>query len=197
MTSAARSTACSPASDVTALTRPYWIEALFERREGWDEAAYPFNLPAVRSLHRLEFHPNVTFLVGENGAGKSTLIEALADRFHSDQDDAHRADPGHPGAWTRAYILASTSPLEEGEASATAGLLAAVGHDPALLEPLRERYRAWIARLEDDGLADVDAHIARLAADGLWAADLFGLAPPDPQLRERILQRLLQLAGRP
>lgn len=63
---------------MTALTRPYWIEALFERREGWDEAVYPFNLPAVRSLHRLEFHPNVTFLVGENGAGKSTLIEALA-----------------------------------------------------------------------------------------------------------------------
>lgn len=63
---------------MTALTRPYWIEARFERREGWDEGVYPFNLPAVRSLHRLEFHPNVTFLVGENGAGKSTLIEALA-----------------------------------------------------------------------------------------------------------------------
>lgn len=63
---------------MTALTRPYWIEAQFERREGWDEGVYPFNLPAVRSLHRLEFHPNVTFLVRENGSGKSTLIEALA-----------------------------------------------------------------------------------------------------------------------
>ncbi len=63
---------------MTALTRPYWIEARFERREGWDESVYPFNLPAVRSLHTLAFHPNVTFLVGENGSGKSTLIEALA-----------------------------------------------------------------------------------------------------------------------
>ena len=63
---------------MTALTRPYWIEAQFERREGWDDTAYPFNLPAVRTLHRLAFHPNVTFLVGENGSGKSTLIEALA-----------------------------------------------------------------------------------------------------------------------
>jgi len=63
---------------VTALVRPYWIEARFERREGWDPDAYPFNLPAVRSLHSLPFHPNVTFLVGENGSGKSTLIEALA-----------------------------------------------------------------------------------------------------------------------
>ena len=32
----------------------------------------------MRTLHSLEFHPNVTFLVGENGSGKSTLIEALA-----------------------------------------------------------------------------------------------------------------------
>ncbi len=63
---------------MTALTRPYWIEARFERREGWDEAVYPFNLPAVRALYSLAFHPNVTFLVGENGSGKSTLIEALA-----------------------------------------------------------------------------------------------------------------------
>jgi predicted ATPase len=63
---------------MTALERPYWIEALFERRDGWDASVYPFNLPVVRTLDRLAFHPNVTFLVGENGSGKSTLIEALA-----------------------------------------------------------------------------------------------------------------------
>jgi len=56
----------------------YWISARFERREGWDEGVYPFNLPVVRYLDELTFHPKVTFLVGENGAGKSTLIEALA-----------------------------------------------------------------------------------------------------------------------
>ncbi|QUD87342.1 AAA family ATPase [Phenylobacterium montanum] len=58
--------------------RHYWISARFERREGWDAEVYPFNLPAVRYLEELVFHPKVTFLVGENGAGKSTLIEALA-----------------------------------------------------------------------------------------------------------------------
>ncbi len=39
---------------------------------------YPFSLPAVRSLNKLELHPKVTFFVGENGSGKSTLLEAIA-----------------------------------------------------------------------------------------------------------------------
>jgi predicted ATPase len=39
---------------------------------------YPFDLPVVKKLDVLEFHPAVTFIVGENGSGKSTLIEALA-----------------------------------------------------------------------------------------------------------------------
>lgn len=42
---------------------------------------YPFNIPAVRYLHRaggISLEKPVTFLVGENGTGKSTLIEAIA-----------------------------------------------------------------------------------------------------------------------
>lgn len=39
---------------------------------------YPFSLPAIRHLDLLEFHPAVTFIVGENGSGKSTLLEAIA-----------------------------------------------------------------------------------------------------------------------
>jgi predicted ATPase len=39
---------------------------------------YPFSLPAVRSLERIDLHPKVTYFVGENGSGKSTLLEAIA-----------------------------------------------------------------------------------------------------------------------
>ena len=39
---------------------------------------YPFNLPAIRTLTKLEFHPCVTYIVGENGSGKSTVLEAIA-----------------------------------------------------------------------------------------------------------------------
>ncbi|MBX7116288.1 MAG: AAA family ATPase [Myxococcaceae bacterium] len=43
-----------------------------------DFKKYPFSVPAVRDLERLDFHPQVTLFVGENGSGKSTLIEAIA-----------------------------------------------------------------------------------------------------------------------
>lgn len=39
---------------------------------------YPFNLPVLKNLETLDFHPKVTFIVGENGSGKSTLLEAIA-----------------------------------------------------------------------------------------------------------------------
>jgi predicted ATPase len=56
----------------------YWLSARIERKDGWDAGRYPFNLPVLRGLDEVVFHPKVTFLVGENGSGKSTLIEALA-----------------------------------------------------------------------------------------------------------------------
>lgn len=39
---------------------------------------YPFNVVSIKNLTHLDFHPKVTFLVGENGSGKSTLLEAIA-----------------------------------------------------------------------------------------------------------------------
>jgi hypothetical protein len=41
----------------------------------------------------------------------------------------------------------------------------------------------------------VQATVARLAADGLWLADLLGLAPPEGELRSAVLARLIELAG--
>lgn len=47
----------------------------------WDEigkSSYLKRIPAISSLHTLDFTANITFFVGENGSGKSTLLEALA-----------------------------------------------------------------------------------------------------------------------
>lgn len=54
------------------------VELLRDNIPNKELASFPFNLPSIKHLERLEFHPQVTFFVGENGAGKSTLLEAIA-----------------------------------------------------------------------------------------------------------------------
>ena len=47
------------------------------RRGGADEA-FPFTVPAIRTLEGLALASPVTFFVGANGSGKSTLLEGIA-----------------------------------------------------------------------------------------------------------------------
>lgn len=63
---------------MAARDRPYLINASFRPDVEIDFETYPFSIPAVRDLPNIEFHPNVTFFVGENGSGKSTVLEAIA-----------------------------------------------------------------------------------------------------------------------
>lgn len=56
-----------------------YLEAMrLEREKVSSFTEYPFVIPSIRHLKRLEFHPAVTFFIGENGSGKSTLLEAIA-----------------------------------------------------------------------------------------------------------------------
>lgn len=53
-----------------------YLELKREKVADWK--AYPFCIPAIEHLDRLDLSAPVTFFVGENGSGKSTLIEAIA-----------------------------------------------------------------------------------------------------------------------
>jgi hypothetical protein len=74
-------------------------------------------------------------------------------------------------------------------------MLAALVADPALLVSVRGQYAIWQDRVEREGGDPVDATVARLAADGLWLAELLGLGPPTGKVREQVVARLLELAG--
>src|ERR1039457_4905826 len=58
--------------------RRYFEAVRLERDKISKFDEYPFSIPSIRHLTRLEFHPAVTFFIGENGSGKSTLLEAIA-----------------------------------------------------------------------------------------------------------------------
>ena len=74
------------------------------------------------------------------------------------------------------------------------GMLAALIGDPSLLVAVRKQYGIWQDRVEREGRDPVDATVARLAADGLWLPSCSAWDPPTGELREQVLQRLLDLA---
>jgi len=49
-----------------------------EFRPAADMAGFPFTVPTISTLGRVDFDAPVTILVGENGSGKSTFLESLA-----------------------------------------------------------------------------------------------------------------------
>jgi predicted ATPase len=65
-----------PASRYVGAVSPIHLASV-RRREGEDDA-FPFTVPAIRTLDALPLTQPVTFFVGENGSGKSTLLEGIA-----------------------------------------------------------------------------------------------------------------------
>jgi len=74
---------------MTSMAHPYQPHVVYvtlDRSRAALESTYAAELPAIKSLDRLELHPHVTFFIGENGSGKSTLLEAIgvADGFNAE-----------------------------------------------------------------------------------------------------------------
>jgi AcrR family transcriptional regulator len=137
---------------------------------------------------------------------KDALIAAMVARLYDEWDHdierelASAPDAAAPGAWTRAYVRATIDPSSAGPGPTPevgAAILAAIANDPALLDPLRERFRAWQRSLATDRIDPVLATMLRLAADGLLLAELLDLAPPSAALREQVRARLLALTEEP
>ena len=99
---------------------------------------------------------------------------------------------GGGGRWSRAYARASFAE-DRWYLQVNAGLLAAVAEDTRLLDPLRRGYEDGQRWAERDGIDPAVATVVRLAADGLFFAEMFGFAPPEGALRERVLEALLSL----
>jgi predicted ATPase len=64
------------------------IKILRERVDNWD--AYPFSVPAIRSLNELNVRSRVCLFAGENGTGKSSLLEAIAAHYGFGREGGNR-----------------------------------------------------------------------------------------------------------
>lgn len=95
-------------------------------------------------------------------------------------------------SWLAAYVAMSFDP-QQSQTAESAGMLAAVANDMNLLEPLRQRYKILQQQLEASSSDPDFATIVRLAADGLWFAELFGISGLTEERRSQVLARLITL----
>jgi AcrR family transcriptional regulator len=124
---------------------------------------------------------------------KEALISSMIDEHLASWSKAvEAAKDKAKGSFTRAFVKTTVSPVEL-ETQLGSGLLAAVALNPELLEPVKKHYAAWQKQIENDGINPVTSTLVRLAADGLYFAEVFDLAPPRGKLRKQLEARLLEL----
>ena len=122
---------------------------------------------------------------------KQALIDAvfgeMMDTIDRDIDKRIAADPEPYGSFTRAYVEAVF-----GMAQGAGGPWAALSISTLTDAGLRALWAKWFhGRLERHHATDADLRlvVVRLAADGVWLADLGGITLPDSnQLRGQLLE---------
>lgn len=128
---------------------------------------------------------------------KQALAAGMVERFVEQCETALFEAGDEPGAASRGYLRASIAETTDVAGArgdrVTAALFAAALVDPETLEPLRDRYRAWQERLENDGIDPAVATLVRLTVDGWWLARVAELAPPTGELHERVFAKLIAL----
>ncbi|MEH3148025.1 MAG: TetR/AcrR family transcriptional regulator [Methylobacterium frigidaeris] len=117
------------------------------------------------------------------------VMQDLLDRFEADLRRLAEADPDPRGRCMRAYINASAASAPD-EGRLGMAVMTALLFDPTLMRQWQDSVRDWLA---GDSADPVQAGILRLAADGLWASEAFGLHPMTPEQRDAIVQRLIAM----
>ena len=128
---------------------------------------------------------------------KEALISGMIGRLVEGYTDAlgrelARERGSASGRWLRAYARSSFAE-DRWYLEVSGGLLAAVAEDPALLDPVRRGFGEAQRWAERDGIDPAVATLVRLAADGMYFAELLGFAPPEGRLRARVLEASLAL----
>lgn len=112
------------------------------------------------------------------------MVERLVDEFSADIEQRRAG-----GSFLEAYVEATFD--YQPELSVGSVLAAALSHSPPLLEPLQRGFESWRRQALQDGVPQPRADVVRLAVDGLWFTELFGLAPLGKKERERLKQELM------
>jgi AcrR family transcriptional regulator len=120
------------------------------------------------------------------------IVEQLTDDYREAVRDAAQRDSVPAGRSARAYVTATATTRPS--SARDAAFIAVAATRPELMAPWRELAAEWLAEDRADDADAVDLLVARLAADGLWLADLLGVyGVENSRLRRRVVARIRAL----
>jgi AcrR family transcriptional regulator len=128
---------------------------------------------------------------------KEALLKAMQERFIKKIDETRRKKSRGlkegPGREIKAFILsiADRDPKKERIGSA---LLAAVAHNPGLLQPARDNFRSRLDEFVQSGLNFKRASVIFFAVTGLFFSELLLLSHLSNKERNDLIEELLRLA---
>jgi len=128
---------------------------------------------------------------------KEALLRAMLERFIKRIEETRKKKSKGlkegPGRGIKAFILsnADRDPKRDQIGSA---LLAAVAHDPKLLQPARDDFRRLLAEFMQCGLNFKRAAVIYLAVLGLVFSELLSLSPLSIKERNDLIEELFRLA---
>jgi AcrR family transcriptional regulator len=128
---------------------------------------------------------------------KEALLRAMLERLRKQLDEAWKKKSKGlkegPGREIKAFILSSAErdPKKDQIGSA---LLAAVAHDPKLLQSGRDDFRRRLEEVMQSGLNFKRAAVIYFAVSGLVLSELLSLSPLSNKERHELVEELLRLA---
>ncbi|MFZ3196659.1 MAG: TetR/AcrR family transcriptional regulator, partial [Bacillus mycoides] len=99
-------------------------------------------------------------------------------------------DTEKKGRWIRSFVEERLSNEKRTE-ELCSSMMAALMLKPELLEPLQQAFQQLQTKIENDEMDSVCATIIRLAADGLWYSEYLGIGRLSSELREKVIQALI------
>ena len=128
---------------------------------------------------------------------KEALLRGMLERLSKYMDETRKKKgkglKEGPGREIKAFILSSADRDSKKDQIGSA-LLAAVAHDPKLLQPARDDFRRRLAEFTQSGFNYKRAAVIFFAVLGLVLSELLSLSPLSIKERNEFVEELLRLA---
>ncbi|WP_342422091.1 TetR/AcrR family transcriptional regulator [Paenibacillus sp. FSL E2-0178] len=121
-----------------------------------------------------------------------SMVSGITNEFITDVQNRAARDTRDQGKWSRAYLQSTVEADKEAQGMNVA-LNAALFSNGDLLEDLRKQYSVWQENIENDGLDPVISSMVRLAVDGLWLSEVFGIGDLSSEMRDKVVRKLLEM----